>query len=465
MVISSLVTEWSVNRMPFGYWTKSPLTDEMFGSAYTPGSESNSSVQQGQASAAPPIATGPTTGLAVGTLPSISEDLPLDQRVVTLERMLKDLSNMFTNKTWGDNLMMARIREELDMISNAKKEDRIILTGLTNPVPMPVDGEEKKRWLNEMVCRVFNEIDSNLRGKILFINHGKRNGRFVPMVEVRLDSRENAIALRRSFVDKKKSGHNFGKLHLANSVSLGTRVRCDILRGIATQFTVDGATSMFVSAYNSRPVIHIKESNGSAYALTFADAIARYGQNLSEDHLIDAYRKVGVAFKGQLEQHFVVLKDLEISRVSAKAYPASRQRGSKQSGSSRGGRGRTNPSYPLRTPSNQGQKRPFDYTSFPPPNGSKLGRTDSVSAPWGISSAGNNTMNSMNSGFNSQVSHQSQPVTLPNTVMPTSFNFGSTAQNPSYLIPNQILNPSFNPNPATIPAFSITNPQTTTNWN
>ena len=57
-----------------------------------------------------------------------------------------------------------------------------------------------------------------------------------------------------------------------------------------------------MSTYNSRPVIHIKEANGSSYALTFADAVTRYGDYLNEDFLINAYRKVGSAFKGQLEQ-------------------------------------------------------------------------------------------------------------------------------------------------------------------
>ena len=42
---------------------------------------------------------------------------------------------------------------------------------------------------------------------------------------------------------------------------------------------------MFVSAYSSRPVIHVKEvpSQEEVYALTFADAVAKYGDGLEED--------------------------------------------------------------------------------------------------------------------------------------------------------------------------------------
>ena len=46
----------------------------------------------------------------------------------------------------------------------------------------------------------------------------------------------------------------------------------------------------------------------------------------------DAYRKVGVAFKGQLEQHFVVLKDGSAARASA-------GKGSQRYGSGDRGRG------------------------------------------------------------------------------------------------------------------------------
>ena len=267
-----------------------------------------------------------------------------------------------SSKSRNDNLMMARLREELDMIGNAKKEDRIVITGLTNTTIMPAQGDEKKKWLHDMVGRVFHEIDPSLKGKILFVNHGKRNGHNIPMVEVRVDTKENAIALRKAFVAKKKMGHQFGKLHLANSVSLGTRVRTDILRGIAAQFSVEGQLSMFVSAYNSRPVIHIKEMNGSSYALTFADAVARYGNDLQEDYLIDAYRKIGSAFKGQLEQQFVVLREDEVARVSSRPSVGAAQRGTPRGGPQfRGGRGRgSNPRQFQLTTTSQGQKRPFE---------------------------------------------------------------------------------------------------------
>ena len=56
-----------------------------------------------------------------------------------------------------------------DLLNNKKlnlsMEDRIVLTGLTNSTIMPMDDEEKKKWPQEIVCKVYNEIDSKSQAK------------------------------------------------------------------------------------------------------------------------------------------------------------------------------------------------------------------------------------------------------------------------------------------------------------
>ena len=205
------------------------------------------------------------------------------------------------------------MREELDTIRNSKKEDRIIITGLTSKIPPPTAHEDKKKWLSDIVTDLLNKIDPELAKNITFINQGKRLGRDIPMVEVRMTSKELSKKARMSFVAKLKQGEDFGRVHMANSVCLATRVRVDILKAIAKQFGGKNGESMFVSAYNSRPVLHIKkEGDGEEqrpFVMTFADAIERFGQKIEQEGLTEAYKRVGKAFQGQLEQHFVVLKD------------------------------------------------------------------------------------------------------------------------------------------------------------
>ena len=70
---------------------------------------------------------------------------------------------------------------------------------------------------------------------------------------------------------------------------------------------------MFVSAYTSRPALHIKQggegSDQRPFIVTFADAVEKFGDRIEQGGLDAAYRRAGRAFVGQLEQHFVVLKN------------------------------------------------------------------------------------------------------------------------------------------------------------
>ena len=130
------------------------------------------------------------------------------------------------------------------------------------------------------------------------------------MAEVKFESKEIAHRIRRGFAEKKKAGVDMGRVFIANSVTLGTRVRIDILKAIAKKYSND-KQDFHVVAYTSRPVLQVKQkgSDQKPMGLTFIDAITRYGRELVEGELGDAYRRTGKAFQGQLQQNFVVLRD------------------------------------------------------------------------------------------------------------------------------------------------------------
>ena len=62
----------------------------------------------------------------------------------TLEKEVEKIREEINEKKFHDSMVTARIREELDSIINEKKEDRIVITGLSNRTPMPTGLEEKK---------------------------------------------------------------------------------------------------------------------------------------------------------------------------------------------------------------------------------------------------------------------------------------------------------------------------------
>jgi hypothetical protein len=128
----------------------------------------------------------------------------LENRVKKLEMRLRALEC----RKEDDNLMMARIREEPDAIANSKKEDRVVITGLTNSVPMPEDKEARKKWLMDMVASLLNRVEPGSEKKIIFINQGRRMDMAISMVEVRFESKEVAFKIRNAFVAK-KGGEDF----------------------------------------------------------------------------------------------------------------------------------------------------------------------------------------------------------------------------------------------------------------
>ena len=183
------------------------------------------------------------------------------------------------------NLVMARLREELDQISNVRKEDRIIITGLTNSIPMPADPAQRIAWAKTMVVDILKRLDPGPREgrRRLFVKLESNNNRAIPMVEVKLDSRETALDVRGKFVKLKKDLADLGSLHLANCVTLATRVRADILRALAVILN-NGGKDYFVSSYNSRPVLHCNAGSrdNQARTLTFTDAVEKLGHLLSK---------------------------------------------------------------------------------------------------------------------------------------------------------------------------------------
>jgi hypothetical protein len=210
------------------------------------------------------------------------------------------------------------------LASNKTKEDRVIITGLSSKKPQPKDWEGRKKWIRKIVMEALKWIKPDFKGKIGFINQGKNNGRDIPMAEVKLGSVEEATSIRKAFAEKRKEGDgkSVGRLYVSNSVSLSTRVSIDILKAIAKKLS-NSKEAAHVAAHSSRPILHVKAQGAGkdrvTRAYTFIDAVIKYGGILTRVDLDEAYRRAGSAFRGQMEQHFVVLR--EQSNHSARPDP------------------------------------------------------------------------------------------------------------------------------------------------
>ena len=239
-----------------------------------------------------------------------SGPLASSSREKTIENQLAEIKDVIEKRWHNDSLVMARIREEMDHMINVKKENKLILTGLVTDVVRPKDKKDEQKWLCGLVGTALDFLIPDSSKGIAFVTAGRKSEGGVPtMCEVRMKERDMSIAIRKEFAQKKKDKADLGRLFVANSVTLATRVRTDILKAIGQKCS-NGKEDFFVVGFTSRPVLQIRQKDGSGqHALTFVDAITRFGGKMTRGDLQVAYGRAGTSFNGQLQQNFVVLHD------------------------------------------------------------------------------------------------------------------------------------------------------------
>jgi hypothetical protein len=241
------------------------------------------------------------------------------ESVRDLERRLTNLEMAYKRQVeinFANNLVMARIREEIDSTGNRSKEDRVVITGLKSKDPIPADSRARIEWLKKIAMNLFTTIIPSFPGKIFYLSQGKQMDVLLPMVEIKLDKPENALAIRKAFAIKRKEKSlpaELESIFITNCVNLATRVRIEVLKALARKISTAEEIA-YVSGFISRPMMHIKKagSTGNSRPLrsfTFIDAVSRFSKVLTKEELTPSYERAGMAFKGQLEQTFVVLNE------------------------------------------------------------------------------------------------------------------------------------------------------------
>jgi hypothetical protein len=266
--------------------------------------------------------------------------------IETTNQRIDDMVGRLTTRFDSDNLMFARIREELDSAANLKREDRVVVNGLTSKSPLPTDNRQRLEKLKELVMEIFLEIKPDFKGKILFASQGRTSDNSIPSVEVKLDKVDQAIGIRKAFAIQKKNGNLKGdmeRIFIANSVNPATRVRIEIMKAIAKKISND-IDQAYVVGFIPRPVMHIRKKGEQAPSKTysFVDAIKYHGGSVKAEDLGGAYARAGRAFDGQLLQNFVLLNDSESGNAQNQFHEARQARGRGRGaghGAARGGGG------------------------------------------------------------------------------------------------------------------------------
>ncbi len=103
---------------------------------------------------------------------------------LTLEQRLAQLEAAFRTRSLSDNMVLARLRKEIDLGANRSKEDWIVINGLVCRKPLPSDIRTKTALLSEVAMEIFKFLIPTFKGKITFISQGRGATGVLPMVEV-----------------------------------------------------------------------------------------------------------------------------------------------------------------------------------------------------------------------------------------------------------------------------------------
>ena len=249
-------------------------------------------------------------GSGSGNLIPLLTNPIVEVRERTIVEQLADIRDVMEDRMANDNRILARIREELDFTANQKKEDRIVISGMTvGRIQRPAGRVEFLAWIRGIVCETIEKIVEGSGSGVQFVAPGRSFGLEIPMCEVKMKDKEIAQKIRREFGKLRKEGKLTGRLFISNSVTLATRVRLEILRAVAKKCS-NKNEDMYCMGFTSRPVLQVKRKDGSGQsALTFVDAISKYGNKVREADLTLAYERAGLTFRGQMAQNFVVMTD------------------------------------------------------------------------------------------------------------------------------------------------------------
>jgi len=225
-----------------------------------------------------------------------------------------------TTRRLQDNLIFARIKEDQDFALNKNRENRFTVSGLRVSEAPPQDVQERKEFFKELLTSLVLEACPELepRPQVLDVFVNMRYGRGAPFIEGRMDSAASSAAFRVAAAGlAKQEDSRFVGLFIANSVTLATRVRIEILKALAKLLTTESEDA-YVQSFSSRPMLHYQSKEhirrplpGTNRSYSFVEAVGRWGDRLTTVQLLPAYRRARPAFIGCLEQYFVVLKESE----------------------------------------------------------------------------------------------------------------------------------------------------------
>ena len=233
--------------------------------------------------------------------------------------------------------MKTAVDSELDDYhENVRYEDHFLITGL----PGPESGLSTRDWQGQVQRQVKEKLQILLGRppQIAYISNAtgaRKDG--IKSFLVKMVSREDSKLIRDKFGSYFKAGapprpSTLIGLSIRNRLTLGTRVRIEIMKLLAERYKASnpGSKTQVVN-YESRPTMKFTPSTSASdrrpLHFTYIKAVTKLPCNFTDEELAPIYRMVtsSTELTGKLRSTFIVLSDdkaRELSRSSAPVQSA-----------------------------------------------------------------------------------------------------------------------------------------------
>lgn len=274
--------------------------------------------------------------LQSNVVPKLVELNGVKDKVVALERR-------YDGRFKSVSLSIAGVRDDVDQMTNDKKADRLVVTGLPVPAEFPSSSGDQNVVLSSVLWPLVEEA----LGEIvfdLFVKQTPSSSKYVSPFDLKFTNVKDCQEFKKKAFKLVKGKEGFGKIEFHPKLVLGSRVHLEILRAISRKM-LSSEESGYCPLHANRPVLHVGPFTDGKVTrhetLTFIEAIDRYERLIGYDDLYFAYQHVGHAFKGKLQEYFVFLNDEDRMRFIQDASKSKQYhtlgRGTKRKMSDRGG--------------------------------------------------------------------------------------------------------------------------------
>ena len=166
-------------------------------------------------------------GKTSATAQIASNLIDLKKSTADLKNWKSHLERNLNSRFRSDNLMFARLRDEMDSETNRKREDRTQVTRLVDPAKVPKTNPERNDYLKNLAKEFCLSIKEDFEGEIMFATTIGNPAKGDLMLEFRVDTVENARDIRKAFATKRSSNslhESLEKVQVLTVITLATKI-------------------------------------------------------------------------------------------------------------------------------------------------------------------------------------------------------------------------------------------------